>query len=386
MASSARPPVAGPTQTPAPLLLLPAGIALLVGINAGLLLGDLPAPLHRADLGDRHGILMAVGFLGTLISLERSVALRTRWGYAAPALLGGGALVLVLGGPQAVGAILLVDGALVALAVYLALFTRQRDEATAVGALGAAAALTAVLLWLRLEVYDLVPWLAAFVILTIASERVELARLHRPPGSERTLLLLGAAVFVGAGTTVLNPAYGLRIFGATVLALTLWSAFGDVARHTIRSTGLPRFSGAAMLLGYGWLVAAALIWLLGGAPGSRAAYDAVVHSVFLGFAMSMVLAHAPVILPAVIRRPLPYHPAFWALLALLQVGLLARVVLGDGLGNLAMYRLGLWLTAAALLLLPVLSATLVVRAARRGTRRTPRTRSSARPVEEPARR
>jgi hypothetical protein len=37
--------------------------------------------------------------------------------------------------------------------------------------------------------------------------------------------------------------------------------------------------------------------------------DAVIHAAFLGFAMSMVMAHAPVIPPAVLRRPLPYHAA-----------------------------------------------------------------------------
>jgi len=36
-------------------------------------------------------------------------------------------------------------------------------------------------------------------------------------------------------------------------------------------------------------------------------YDAVVHAIFLGFVISMVMAHAPVILPAVLRRPLPYR-------------------------------------------------------------------------------
>ena len=40
------------------------------------------------------------------------------------------------------------------------------------------------------------------------------------------------------------------------------------------------------------------------------AYDAVVHAVFLGFTLSMIMAHAPVILPAVLRRPLPYRPAW----------------------------------------------------------------------------
>src|SRR5688572_24899192 len=100
MASSARPPL-----NPA-LLLIPAGVSLLVGINAGLLLGDLPAPLGGEDLAARHGMLMVLGFLGTLIALERAVALRQHWGYAGPALLGAGGVVLVLGGPRTVGAIL----------------------------------------------------------------------------------------------------------------------------------------------------------------------------------------------------------------------------------------------------------------------------------------
>ncbi|WP_193315312.1 hypothetical protein [Nostocoides sp. F2B08] len=377
MAPSARPPL-NPT-----FLLAPAGLSLLVGINAGLLLGDLPAPMTRADLAARHGILMVLGFLGTLIALERAVALRAPWGYAGPALLGAGALTLAFGGPQPLGAILLVDGCVVAAAVYSALFTRQHDEATAVGAFGAVAALIGALLWLRVEVYDLVPWLVAFVVLTITSERVELARLHRPPGSERILLILGVFVFMAAGTTVLAPAYGVRLFGFAVLVLTLWTAVGDVARHTIRTTGLPRFAAAAMLVGYVWLVAAALVWILGGPPSSRAAYDVVVHAVFLGFAMSMVLAHAPVILPAVVHRPLPYHPVMWALLLLLQVGLVLRLVLGAGLGSLPMYRMGLWLTAAALLLLPVLAATLVLTAARREAgldrSRLTRTKEPARP-------
>lgn len=367
MASATRPVLRHPWDL-TPLLLLPAGFSMFVGIDAGLLLGDLPAPLDRADLSARHGILMVVGFLGTLISLERSVALRQAWGYSAPALLGAGALFLALGGQphhRQVGAVLLVNGCLIALAVYLALSTRQRDEATAVGALGAAAALTAVILWLRLEVYDLVPWLATFIILTIASERLELARLHRPAGMGRILLILAMSVFLAAGLTLLAPAIGWHLFGLAVLVLTAWTASGDVASHTIRSKGLPRFAAAAMLLGYAWLVSAALLWTLGGAPASRAEYDFVVHAAFLGFAMSMVLAHAPVILPAIIRRPLPYHPAMWALLSLLQVGLVARLVAGDLLSSLPAYRAGLWLTAAALVLLPIMSATLVVRASRR---------------------
>ena len=296
---------AGP---PPALLLVPAGLSLIVGIDAALVLAGFPSPLERADLGSRHGMLMVLGFLGTLISLERAVALRRPWALVAPALLGAGGAALALGLPQQVGAVLLIDGCLALLGVYAGLFARQRDEATAVEILGVGAALAASVLWLRVDVFVLLPWLATYIVLVIAAERIELARLHRPQGSERTLLALGVVLFVTTALTLAPTGWGERAFGVALLVLTTWTALGDVARKNVRRPGLPRFSAAAMLLGYLWLAVAALTWVIGGRPASLAGYDTVVHGVFLGFAMSMVMGHAPIILPAVIRRPLPYHP------------------------------------------------------------------------------
>jgi hypothetical protein len=54
--------------------------------------------------------------------------------------------------------------------------------------------------------------------------------------------------------------------------------------------------------------------------------------VFLGFTMSMIFVHAPVILPAVLRRPLPYHRLLYVPLAVLHLSLLIRIGLGDGVG------------------------------------------------------
>ena len=83
-----------------------------------------------------------------------------------------------------------------------------------------------------------------------------------------------------------------------------------------------------MLAGYAWLAVAGVAWALAGVTTTPAAHDVVVHTIFLGFVMSMVLAHAPVILPAVLRRPVPYRPLLWAPLVVLHAALLLRVV-GD---------------------------------------------------------
>ncbi|WNB85643.1 hypothetical protein [Cellulomonas sp. ATA003] len=53
------------------------------------------------------------------------------------------------------------------------------------------------------------------------------------------------------------------------------------------------------------------------------------HAVFLGFTLSMIMAHAPVILPAVLGRPLPYRPHFLVAVGLLHASLVLRLLVGD---------------------------------------------------------
>lgn len=335
-----------------PWLILPAGISLLAGLDAALLLAGLPAPVEATSLPDRHGVLMTLGFLGTLIALERAVALRTDWAYAAPGLLGAGGIMLAVGAPHRFGAVLLIDGCLALLAVYAGLYLRQRDECTAVQALAAVCATGATVLWTRLSVADLLLWLVLFVVLTIAAERVELARLHLGPRAPQVLLALALGLTLTAMTSVSEPDGSARAAGILLLVLTTWLTLTDVARHTIHGRGLPRLSAAAMLGGYGWLMVAGATWAYAGRPTSTAGYDTVVHATFLGFGMSMVIAHAGVILPAIVRRPLPYRPFLWTPLALLHTGMLARVA-GSATGVHPVWSTGAWLTVLALLALPV---------------------------------
>jgi hypothetical protein len=99
------------------VFLVPAGVAMLAGVNAALLLVGVGAPVQSARMPDLHGMLMVAGFLGTLIAMERAVALRHPLGYAAPLLLGVGGLALLTPLPLAVGQLLLVDGAVAFVAV-----------------------------------------------------------------------------------------------------------------------------------------------------------------------------------------------------------------------------------------------------------------------------
>jgi hypothetical protein len=364
------------SSLPRTALLVPGGIALLGGLDAALMLLGLPAPVTADRLPDVHGVLMVLGFVGTLIALERAVALRRTAGFLAPAGLGLGGLLLLSPAPLAAGIAVQLVGATALIGVYVGLWRRQRDDAVLVQALGAVLATGALLLWLgEVPVPVLLPWLVGFIVLTIGGERLELARLAMGPGAGTTLVLLSGGLLAGIVAALLWPGAGTALLGAALVALVGWLAAHDVAWRTIRATGLPRFMAGCMLAGYAWLGVAGAVWLLAGPVSSGEGYDAVIHAVFLGFTISMIMAHAPVILPAVIRRPLPYHPVLIVPAVLLHASLLLRLGVGDAHGVAAAWRWGGVLNIVAVLLFVLLAAGSVLLAGRRatgGTGREPR--------------
>lgn len=351
------------------VLLILAGIALLAGLDAALLLLGLPAPVRTHRLPDIHGVVLVLGFVGTLIALERAVAARHRAGFAAPALLGLGALTLISPAPLSVGRALLVAGTGALVLLYLPLWRRQRDLAVVVQALGAVAATGAAVLWLGgVSPPLLLPWLAAFVILTISGERLELARLAMGPGAGIVLLLLACGVLVAIVTALLWPRVGVPLLGLVLATLTGWLAWHDIARATARGAGLPRLAAVCMLAGYVWLGIAAMVWLVGGAAVDGYRYDAVVHAIFVGFTISMIMAHAPVILPAVLRRPFPYHAVLYVPVVALQASLITRVWIGDALAQQQVWRISGAVNVASLVSFLGIAGWLVGRGNRRASR------------------
>lgn len=308
--------------------MLPAALSLLAGLNAALLLLGLPAPISTARLTETHGMLLVLGFVGTLVALERATALGRWYGFIAPALLGFGGVAL-LADPLSltVGKVMLVAGTAAFTLLYIPLWRRQYDAPLFTQLLAAALACTGASLWLAGMAFDrVVPWLIAFVVLTIAAERVELARITMGPRAGVRLLLLAGAIVLSLLLGLALPDAGAITLGIALVILVVWLGMHDVARRTIRSTGVTRFMAAAILAGYGWLTVGAVTLLFGHPEGY--AYDAVLHAVFLGYTMSMIMAHATTILPAVLGITLPYRPFFWAPLVLLQISLVARLLGG----------------------------------------------------------
>ena len=361
-----------------PALVLPALVALVAGLWAGLVRVGWGLPPLAGSLATAHGPLMVGGFLGTAVTLERAVALvagldraggaeaATRSGrrplpavalgrraaLVFPALTGLGALGLVagLGGPWAPLLLAAGSGGLVGMSVTIA--RRQPALHHVTLALGALAWLVGNALWLAgWPVFRVVPWWAAFLVLTIAGERLELSRVLLPPrGARVAFAALAAALVAGVALTAVAPAAGDALAGAALVATAGWLLRWDVARRTVRQRGLTRFIAAAMLSGYVWLgVAGALFVREAGSLVAGPAYDAALHALFLGFVFSMIFGHAPIILPAVARVTVRFGRSFYAHLALLHVSLALRLG-GDLVGSGPARRWGALLNAAAILL------------------------------------
>ena len=355
-----------------PPLIAMAIVVLLGGGWEGLVYMGLPLSAGTATMSQDHGQLMVLGFLGTLIALERAVALGETWGYLAPAAAGAGGLAIIAGAPGGVGEVLIGCGGVVLVVIFVAVYRIQASLHNFVLASAAICWVVAAALWLAgWDISKFVPWLVGFLVLTITGERLELSRMTGTSRSGR-LLFTGAAVLFGAGllaSLTTGPLaavpgetvpVGIRITGAGLIALALWLARYDIARRTIRGRGVTRYMAAALLTGYAWLAVGGGLWLSVGQMTDGAAYDAQLHAIFLGFVMSMIFAHAPVIVPSVLGRPMPFRSFLYIPLVLLHVSLILRLAGGDWAGNTDAWQWGGSLNATAILLFLVMTATLVL--------------------------
>ena len=346
-------------------------VALLAGLWGALALLGIDVPAQGITAAD-HGMLMSLGFLGTVISVERAVALARPWAWAAPALAGVSTVWLLTQIAPHVGkALLLASGVLLA-AIYVALHHVQPSLHNTLMGVGALGWVAAVAFWLAdWDIGRLLGWLSIFLVVTIVAERLELSRLIGATRVSRsTLTATVAAVVVGSLVSVWHPATGFRIAGAGLVGMAVWLGSYDVARRTVRMRGVTRFMAAGLLAGYAWLAAAGVVWLVVGFRGWGASFDVQIHALFLGFVMSMVFAHAPVIAPAVLRRPMRYTPLFYVHLGLLHLSLLIRILGGDAAGNTLAWRVGGVLNEIAILAFLGVTAAAVV-AGSRARKRVP---------------
>lgn len=314
-----------------------AAVNLLAGISGGLARLGLPLPAAPLAL---HGAVMACAFFGTVIALERAVALQRLSGLLVPLAAGaGGVFAWGLQSPVAAQAAwTLAAAGLVALYIYAGR-SRAWSLHLKVEMAGALCWFAGTAVWAAGDLAAGVAGWVAFLVLTIAGERRELMQMMRLPAAAHTLFVLVVTALLLA--VVLRPwsaVVAAPMFWFSCALLALWLLRWDFAPRKWSAAGWPGHTAQCLTLGYVWLLVGALLGLYGSvSPGALAATG--LHAVLLGFVFAMVFGHAPVILPALLHLRPVYSGWARVPLWLLAASLVLRIF-GGAAGE------GRWLAAA----------------------------------------
>ena len=354
-----------PNRKRAPFLLL-GFVSLLAGLWAGLGRLGLPLPGMRPELVLVHGPLMIGGFLGVVMGLERAVALGRPWGFSAPILAGLGGIAAIAGF-VGTSAVLILLSSTFLFAIFVALMRQQKSLAMGLMTLSVVLWWVGNLLWIVDEPMSVVVyWWIGFLVLTIAGERLIMSRFTGVSASATGVLVVILGVMI-AGLVALGtaPDLGARAIGVSLILLPLWLLRHDTVWKSAKHAGQTRFIAICLIAGYVWLAVSGVLLVVNGHVMAGPIYDAVLHSVFLGFIFSMIFGHAPIVFPALLGVTMRFHPAFYIHVVLLHVSLIVRIT-ADLTGSLGMRHGGGTLGVLAILLFLVSNIV----AARRGARRS----------------
>ncbi len=145
---------------------------------------------------------------------------------------------------------------------------------------------------------------------------------------QRAFVVCVGVFLAGAAAATVSYGLGVRIAGVGMMLLAVWLLRYDIASRRIKVGGQARYIAFSLLSGYVWLAVGGLLAIRYGGLTAGPMYDAMLHTIFLGFVFTMIFAHAPIIFPAVLRRSFLYTPRLYSHLILLHITLVLRVA-GD---------------------------------------------------------
>ncbi len=318
-------------------MVIPLGLmAMVTGIYCGIIRIGQPLPSSAYLPVGHHGVVMTGSFLGTLICLERVAVYPDKRAWLSVILMAISLPLFVLHQPS-YGVLCLLAGSVGYGWISLNNYMEHKLRGDLIIATGAAFQLMAYIIFFLTYSYPkaFAGWLL-FLILTIMGERLNLTSFL--PRSKKALyeayfwivLLLISAIFYHQGSRI--------ILGISLVGLAVWLLRHDTIRLNLKKEGHDHFLALALLLGYLWLAVSGILSTLDMADSYL--YDAVLHSFFVGFVLSVILAHAPVIFPGLagVQR-MPFHPVMYLWLAGLHASLVIRIY-GDLAGDFALRKVG----------------------------------------------
>ena len=336
-------------------------VALISAVLAGLARLGIEVPTLFLNITAFHSVLMIYGFFGTVIGLERAIASRRLWSFFAPVVCGISSLIILTGGQVLYASIgFTLAGICFATTTFL-IFIQQPAAYTFTLLAGAALGPIGFLVMAATQNQGaIIVCGITFLVLTIAGERLELTRFLPPSKyGKYSFLALCLSIIMTTLLTSFDPYRYEPYLGLSYCGLAVWMFVFDIARKTIKKEGITRFVAVCLLCGYAWLLVGGALWAfpLSDSPYQR---DAAIHAITLGFIFSMVIGHAPIIFPAVIRVNIPYSSLFYLPLTILILGLLTRVI-GDVNNQLSLLTIGALTNSIAIAIFLIVLVTQVLR-------------------------
>lgn len=343
-----------------PFLLL-AIFCLLTGLWTGL--SRIGWDIFILPATAQHGGIMVGGFLGTLISLEKVIPLKQKYLLLIP-LMSTMSVVLSLLGQRHESMILLVLASSGLTTVFIYYFSLEMSFVYGFMLAGSISWLTGNILLLTRDFYPLAfPWWVAFILFIIAAERLELMKFLPVSKSSKKFFAAFLIIFL---IGVISSFHGIGniLSGIALICVATWLMRNDVVGISFKKENLPGYVAVSLLCGYVALLLTGILFIT--FSNHWLAYDALVHTFFLGFAFSMIFAHGPIILPGLLGSIVkPFHKILYLWLVLLHSSWLLRIF-ADAHSNVTLRKISGLISAIAIVSYFVTMAFLTIRAQRHG--------------------
>ncbi len=178
-------------------------------------------------------------------------------------------------------------------------------------------------------------YLPSYLVLGILGERITFARMGRF-GKEgrfgkrdRYHVLLGMSFVFGVIIDIFTDNMGVRFINFLILgSLTILIFLDDTGtKSSITETSFHVFQRWALLGGYAWLLVGIILMEWNAFNASLFLYDSALHAITLGFIITMLLAHAPIVLPTVLGKPATTElPGALTLVIIFWIFILLRII------------------------------------------------------------
>ncbi len=317
-------------------LILPLAIlSLILGVYSGWIRIGWQMSHSFVPIG-HHGVIMTGSFLGTLICLERAVVMKAKWPMVLPVIMAASLPALLFENINLAYLLLILGsfGYLIISLQFVATFKNTSDYLLLIGALFQLCA--NIILFITYSYPMAFAGWMLFLIFTIVGERLNLTRFLPTTKSDR--IELYAWLFFLVLSTAFYHFGSAILVGLCFMGLAQWLLRNDIAIKNSTKTGSYKFLGYSLISAYLWLVITGIVSFQ--KQGNPFLYDAILHSFFIGFAFNMIMAHAPIIFPGIIKINVkPHHSILFVWLGLLNISLLLRVI-GDFAQNGTLRKTG----------------------------------------------